>query len=66
MINIVSIILNNLLISLLKNDPRKNCKKSWPFNFISKMQNYMAWQNSEIKKKVNVLSKPLNSSTYYT
>lgn len=49
-----------------KNDARKGAKKNWPYSFVSKMQNYMAWQNSDIKKKVNVLSKPLNNSTYYT
>ncbi len=25
----------------------------------------MAWQNSDIKKKVNQLSKPINNSCYY-
>jgi hypothetical protein len=29
------------------------------------MQGYMSWQNPDIKKKVNLLSKPLNNSTYY-
>lgn len=51
-----------------KNDPRKsNPKKgSLPVNFVSKFQNYMAWQNSDIKKKVNILSRPINNSTYYS
>jgi hypothetical protein len=25
----------------------------------------MAWQNSDIKKKVNILSRPINNATYY-
>ena len=45
---------------------KKNNKKNWPYGLINKMQNYMAWQNSDIKKKVNILSKPTNSSTYYS
>jgi hypothetical protein len=54
----------------IKNDPRKNMIKknnnNLPNNFVSKFQNYMAWQNSDIKKKVNILSKPLNNNTYYS
>lgn len=26
----------------------------------------MAWQNPDIKKKVNILSKPVNNATYYS
>ena len=26
----------------------------------------MAWQNSDIKKKVNILSRPVNNATYYS
>jgi len=26
----------------------------------------MAWQNSDIKKKINLLSKPINNNTYYS
>ena len=41
----------------LKNDPRKNLTSSrkngfTTYNFINKFQPYMAWQNSDIKKKV--------------
>lgn len=36
------------------------------FNFINKFQSYMAWQNSDIKKKVNILSRPVNNATYYS
>lgn len=36
------------------------------FGFVSKFQPFMAWQNSDIKKKVNVLSQPINSPTYYS
>jgi len=51
-----------------KNDPRKNNSKkgNTAFNFVPKFQGYMAWQNSDIKKKVNILSKPVNNSTYYS
>jgi hypothetical protein len=51
-----------------KNDPRKNLPKKnvLPLNFVSKFTGYMAWQNSDIKKKVNILSKPVNNSTYYS
>jgi len=54
-----------------KNDPRKNNgnQSKKPFNntntFINKFQPYMAWQNSDIKKKVNILSRPVNSNCYY-
>jgi len=30
------------------------------------MQSYMTWENSEIKKKVNFLSKPINNKVYYS
>jgi hypothetical protein len=36
------------------------------FNFLNKFNPYMAWQNSDIKKKVNNLSKPLNNPCYYS
>jgi hypothetical protein len=51
-----------------KNDPRKNNLKrgTFPFNFVNKFQGYMAWQNSDIKKKVNILSRPINNNTYYS
>lgn len=54
-----------------KNDPRKNLISSrkngyTTFNFVNKFQSYMAWQNSDIKKKVNILSRPVNNSTYYS
>jgi hypothetical protein len=26
----------------------------------------MSWQNSDIKKKVNILSRPVNNATYYS
>jgi hypothetical protein len=26
----------------------------------------MLWQNSDIKKKVNILSQPINNSIYYS
>ncbi len=26
----------------------------------------MTWQNSDIKKKVNILSRPVNNTTYYS
>ena len=35
-------------------------------NFINKFQSYMAWQNSDIKKKVNILSRPVNNACYYS
>lgn len=55
----------------MKNDPRKNLVSSRrtginSYNFVNKFQPYMAWQNSDIKKKVNILSRPVNSSTYYS
>lgn len=34
-------------------------------NFVNKFNPYMAWQNSDIKKKINQLSKPINNSCYY-
>lgn len=34
--------------------------------FISKFQPFMSWQNSDIKKKVNILSRPVNNSCYYS
>jgi hypothetical protein len=51
-----------------KNDPRKamNKKGNLPWSFVSKFQGYMGWQNSDIKKKINILSKPINSNTYYS
>jgi hypothetical protein len=51
-----------------KNDPRKNNPKKGilPFNFVNKFQHYMGWQNSDIKKKINLLSKPINNNTYYS
>ena len=30
------------------------------------MQNYMSCQNPDIKKKVNLLSRPINNATYYS
>ncbi len=57
----------------LKNDPRKNLLSSsmrrngsTTFSFVNKFQSYMAWQNSDIKKKVNILSRPVNNATYYS
>ena len=60
--------IKQFLSFFLKNDPRKsNSKKGvWPANFVGKFQSYMAWQNSDIKKKVNILSKPINNTTYYS
>jgi hypothetical protein len=53
-----------------KHDPRKsngtNKKSNNAFNFTNKFQPYMAWQNSDIKKKVNILSRPVNNSCYYS
>jgi hypothetical protein len=54
-----------------RNDPRKNIvpvRKSTvnAFNFVGRFQPYMAWQNSDIKKKVNILSRPVNNCTYYS
>ena len=51
-----------------KNDPRKNIQKksNFPYGFLSKFHPYMAWQNSDIKKKVNILSKPVKNATYYS
>lgn len=54
-----------------KNDPRKqnsSPKRSGTlsYNFVNKFNAYMSWQNSDIKKKVNILSRPVNSSTYYS
>lgn len=56
----------------LRNDPRKNVSSSMrrngstTTNFVGKFQPFMAWQNSDIKKKVNILSRPVNNSTYYS
>ena len=55
----------------MKNDPRKNNATSRKngsstFNFTNKFQPYMAWQNSDIKKKVYILSRPVNNATYYS
>ena len=58
--------LKQFLAFFMKNDPRKNKKTSWPYGFVNKFQNYMAWQNSDIKKKVNILSRPLHTSTYFS
>ena len=51
-----------------KNDPRKNLPKrgNLCYSFVNKFSPYMGWQNSDIKKKVNILSRPVNSSTYYS
>ena len=55
-----------------RNDPRKNNASPTRrnnfanFPFVNKFQPYMAWQNSDIKKKVNILSRPVNNSTYYS
>ena len=35
-------------------------------NFVSKFNPYMSCQNSDIKKKVNILSRPVNNSCYYS
>jgi hypothetical protein len=51
-----------------KNDPRRtgSKKNNLPWSFVCKFQAYMGWQNSEIKKKINMLSKPINNNTYYS
>lgn len=55
-----------------KHDPRKiiNTPGKKPQTntntFINKFQPYMAWQNSDIKKKVNILSRPVNNPCYYS
>lgn len=49
-----------------KNDPRKGNKKNNNLNLINKFLPYMAWQNSDIKKKINILSRPVNNSSYYS
>jgi len=55
-----------------KQDPRKNStspsKKAYTNTntFVNKFQPYMAWQNSDIKKKVNILSRPVNNNCYYS
>lgn len=58
-----------------KHDPRKNNLMSGNNNrksfnqvngFISKFQPFMSWQNSDIIKKVNILSRPVNNSCYYS
>lgn len=61
--------LKQFLSFFLKNDPRKTVKKPGPmvsYNFVNKFMGYMAWQNSDIKKKVNILSRPINNATYYS
>jgi hypothetical protein len=63
--------MKQFLAFFTKNDPRKNlnpAKKNGfiTYNFVNNFQSYMAWQNSDIKKKVNILSRPVNSSTYYS
>ena len=63
--------MKQFLSFFLKNDPRKNLTSSrkngfTSYNFVTKFQSYMAWQNSDIKKKVNILSRPVNNSTYYS
>lgn len=70
--------MKQFLSFFMKNDPRKNNPSqqqqqqarrngySTTYNFINKFQSYMAWQNSDIKKKVNILSRPVNNSTYYS
>lgn len=63
--------MKQFLSFFLKNDPRKNLVSSrkngfTTYNFINKFQPYMAWQNSDIKKKVNILSRPVNNATYYS
>lgn len=53
-----------------KHDPRKHVNTSGKrINtnlIVNKFQPYMAWQNSDIKKKVNILSLPVNSPCYYS
>ena len=54
-----------------KNDPRKATSPTkrgnfTNFSFVNKFQPFMAWQNSDIKKKVNILSRPVNNTTYYS
>jgi hypothetical protein len=63
--------MKQFLSFFMKNDPRKNNATSRKngsstFNFTNKFQPYMAWQNSDIKKKVNILSRPVNNATYYS
>lgn len=61
--------MKQFLTFFTKNDPRKsNIKRSLSscLGFVNKFQPYMAWQNSDIKKKVNILSRPVNNSTYYS
>ena len=63
--------MKQFLAFFLKNDPRKTANSTRKngfitYNFVNKFQPYMAWQNSDIKKKVNILSRPVNNSTYYS
>jgi hypothetical protein len=63
--------LKQFLTFFHRHDPRKNIgtarkNPSPPFTFINKFQSYISWQNSDIKKKVNTLSQPINFSTYYS
>lgn len=62
--------LKQFLSFFSKHDPRKanpNNRKSVynGNNFVNKFQPYMAWQNSDIKKRVNILSRPVNNNCYY-
>ena len=63
--------IKQFLSFFFKNDPRKQTNTtrrngSISYNFVNKFQPYMSWQNSDIKKKVNILSRPVNNSTYYS
>lgn len=62
--------MKQFLSFFLKNDPRRQGSSrrygNTTYNFTNKFNPYMSWQNSDIKKKVNILSRPVNSSTYYS
>jgi hypothetical protein len=58
--------LKQFLSFFSKNDPRKGTKRNNNLNLISKFVPYMAWQNSDIKKKINILSRPVNNPSYYS
>ena len=60
--------LKQFLGFFMKKDPRKLKKPNGnylTYNFVNKFSGFMGWQNSDIKKKVNILSRPINNQTYY-
>lgn len=58
--------LKQFLGFFLKHDPRITKKTNWPASLVNRLHAHMAWQSSDIKKKVNVLSRPLARPTYYS